>query len=616
MSWSKRIPFKVSVAGIIEIMGKSLYSRPDTAVRELIQNAHDAVMRRRQQDLNYKGQIRIQLRPDDGQLVFHDDGIGLSAEECEAYLGTLGVGMTGQIRRGVASSLPADLPYLIGQFGIGLFSAFLLADRLVVESRRVDATQGVRWEAGPDSEVELSSHEREEAGSSVTLMLKPEFRAFAEDKELVEQIVRRYADYLPIPIYLDGQSQRANVIHVPWLDATQEREAVELALESQFNETPLDIALLRSEQPVSIAGALYVTPRRLPGFSGESVVTATVRRMVISRQIQGLLPPWAPFIRGMLELNDCSPTASREDLVRDEMFHAAAAHLEQCLYEHFERIGEQEPSRWEAVLSWHRYTWTGAALDDARIRDLLRRTYRFPTSHGPLTFDELIDKSAADPLFESEAERVVWYNGDRRQERWINSLFADQEVPCVHALRTFEEALLAMMIEDRVLESDEHVELRVATPGAAGFASQILGVHDLEEAPEEWQDFLASTGAQIFCASFAPHLPVMAFLNERHELKKTFDELKAEGNIPSGFQRIIDQQFAGDPVERNEVLLNRDHKLVGRALSQKTNMPLASVLRLLVMQALNASGASLTRGAQRLQTDDLDWIAEALWSRE
>ena len=99
MNWSKKIPFKVSVAGIIEIMGKSLYSRPETAVRELVQNAHDAVTRRRQIDLQYKGRIDIEQRPAEKQLVFHDDGVGLSPQECEDYLSTLGIGMTGQIRR-------------------------------------------------------------------------------------------------------------------------------------------------------------------------------------------------------------------------------------------------------------------------------------------------------------------------------------------------------------------------------------------------------------------------------------------------------------------------------------------------------------------------------------
>src|SRR5687768_2369348 len=97
--WSKTIPFKVDIAGIIEIMGASLYSRPDTPIRELVQNAHDGIMRRRQGDLQYTGRIDIRQHPEDKAISFSDDGIGLNAEEAEQYLGTLGIGITGLIKK-------------------------------------------------------------------------------------------------------------------------------------------------------------------------------------------------------------------------------------------------------------------------------------------------------------------------------------------------------------------------------------------------------------------------------------------------------------------------------------------------------------------------------------
>src|SRR5205807_2268870 len=124
-------------------------------------------------------------------------------------------------------------------------------------------------------------------------------------------------------------------------------------------------------------------------------------------------------------------------------FTQARDALEEHLFGHFERLARQDPARWEAVLTWHRYTLAGAALRQPRLRELLRRTYRLPTSQGPLTFDDILERSAADPLVEPEADRVIWYNTDRRQERWMNTLFAGREVPCVHALRGFEETLLA-----------------------------------------------------------------------------------------------------------------------------------------------------------------------------
>lgn len=620
--WTKRIPFRVDIAGIIDIMGTSLYSRADTPVRELIQNAHDAIMRRRSVDLRHHGRIDIDQSAGQRTIAFHDDGIGLSAEEAERYLGTLGLGITGLIKRrlvegpsGEFDPRSGDAGGLIGQFGVGLFSAFLLADRIVVETRKLGEPEGVRWVASLGDDIELSSSQREKVGTSVTLTLKPEFARYAEQREPMEKAIHEFADFLPVPIHLGGDKTRVNVIHVPWFEPTPDPESLELELESYFSETPLDVIPIRLEKPVPVAGALYVSPRRTPGFSSDATVAVTIRRMVISRDIRGLLPSWAGFLRGVLELSGCVPTASREDLVRDAAFHGVQAELSDAIFAHFEQLATQDPRRLQSLITWHRYTFAGAALSESRLRTLLRDAYRFPTSQGALTFREINQRSSADPLFESEADVVVWHNVDRRQEPWANQLFAQHEAPCVHALLSFEESLLAAFAADET-NNGRQVDLRIASPSAPGFAAQVLGIHETEEAPPAWVEFLGSVGARILVAEFEPSRPVMAFLNERRELLTQLTELKKEGTIPAGFQRLIDQHFDKNAPAQNEVLLNRAHRLVDRALSRSTQTPLASVLRLLVLQALQQAGANLPTEARRLQVDDLDWVADALWGRD
>lgn len=198
--WTKRIPFKVDIAGVIEIMGSSLYSRPDTPIRELIQNAHDAIMRRRNRDLDYQGRIDIEQNAELNTLSFTDDGIGLSPIEAEEYLGTLGIGITGLLKgRGsdeARATVSGSGDQLIGQFGIGLFSSFMLADRLVVESRRSDQEEGIRWSAGAGTDIELSSSTREQTGTTVTLFLKPECQSLAENSEMLEAAIKQFADFI------------------------------------------------------------------------------------------------------------------------------------------------------------------------------------------------------------------------------------------------------------------------------------------------------------------------------------------------------------------------------------------------------------------------------------
>lgn len=618
-SWHRKIPFQVDIAGVIDIMGGSLYSRPDTPIRELLQNAHDAIMRRRRKDLDFRGRIDVRQDPAQGTISFSDDGIGLTPEDAEKYLGTVGSGLTGMIKRSQpvpdSAGGSGDRGDLIGQFGVGLFSAFMLADRMIVESRHDDADSGILWEAGAGTEIDLSPSDRSTPGTTVTLILKPEFRFLSQQTETVAKAIREYADFLPIPIYLNDSSKRVNVIHAAWFEPSQDRESTELALQAYFDEAPLDVIPIRIERPVSIAGALYVTPQRVPGFSNRATVMVTVRRMVISRAIQNLIPQWATFLRGCLELHDCLPTTSREDLVRDDHFERVKVTLEELIFEHFETLCEQDPARMEAVVNWHRYTFAGAALENPRLRSLLRKCYRLPTSQGSLTLDEILSKSVADPLHEDDAEQVVWYNTDRRQERWVNTLFADHEVPCVHTFRSFEESLLAQCAADDSA-SGTLTDLRIATPSAPGFASTILGVSDLEELDPQWKEFFSEVHANVLVGTFRRDQPVMAFLNERYELVRSFDEMKQRGDIPRGFQRLIDSHFKSDAPAENEVILNRSHPMIARALSQKPGMPLSSVMRLIVINALNSAGAATPEGARKQQQSDLDWIAECLWGRD
>jgi molecular chaperone HtpG len=613
---AKRIPFKVDIAGVIEIMGTSLYSHPNTPIRELLQNAHDAIMRRRARDLAFHGRIDVVQDAKLRTLSFIDDGIGLSMSEAEEYLGTLGIGITGLIKKNGTDlfdismhSNKRDGSNLIGQFGIGLFSAFMLADKVIVESLRHEGEQAVRWEAGAGTDIQLSSCERMDIGTTVTLCLKPNYVVFAEDEELVESGIKQYADFLPIPIHLNHASARSNLIQAAWLETTPDSETVEEQIASYFGETPLDVIPIAVEAPVPIKGALYISPQRTPGFADDATIAVSVRRMVISRHIRELIPVYFPFLRGVLELPSCSPTSNREDLVRDAVFDSVCDTLATEIFEHFEELSLSQPHRWQSILHWHRYTFAGMAIYDDRLRSLLRPTYRFITSQGELTVEEILKRSRADALVENEADYVVWYNADRRQESWLNEFFSASSTPCIHTLRSFEEPLLASMLGDI---SEDEVDLRPASPSSDNFCESILGIDHKEDADSEWNEFFESLDSRIFIAASPSKQPVFAFVNERYELSKTFEDLKSNGDMPRGFQRLVDQHFLRSPTGKNEIILNKNHRLVRRAIEKGIRHPLANVLRILVLSALSKCGAKLKSSALEVQASDLESISEAL----
>jgi hypothetical protein len=602
----RRIPFQVDMAGVIEIMGKSLYSTPATPIRELVQNAHDGIRRRRMAELDYTGSIRVRRDAGALTLVFEDDGVGLDEAEAERYLGTVGVSLTGAVKRTAGGG-----GGLIGQFGIGLLSAFLIARSIRVDSWRGPGSEPVVWIAGDGADIQIGRGERDRRGTAVTLELRPDAQRWATDAAHLEEALRHYAEYLEVPIHLDDEQRRVNLARAAWFEATPDDDEIQSELEQRFGETPLSVCTLRIEEPVRIQGALYVTAQRTPGFTSESTVHATLRRMLISTSVRDLVPRWAGFLRGVVELSDCHPTASREDFVRDAAFARTKEQLERLVFEWLERLAAEKPVEWRALLEWHRYALTGSALDVPRLRALLGRTLEWRTSHGRRAFDAILAASEADPLLAEEVDHVVWFNAERAQETWLDRVFARSQVPCVHAVESFELTLLGQLARDAA-GSRRSIELRPAKLSSKGFCESVLGVREHTELAGAWAAFLGGDGVRVFTGRLDGSTPCLAFVDERAQLVRAFEGLRELRRVPTGFQVLIDRELAAVDGRGNELLLDLAHPLVARALAQTTAHPLASVLRLQAASALEGAGAELGAEAKRRRDSDLTWIAESL----
>jgi hypothetical protein len=159
---------------------------------------------------------------------------------------------------------------------------------------------------------------------------------------------------------------------------------------------------------------------------------------------------------------------------------------------------------------------------------------------------------------------------------------------------------------------DAKIELRPASPSSLNFTESILGIQGKREASSEWQEFLEKLQVNVLLADSSTSPPILAFVNERFELSKTFDEIKENGDLPKGFERIIQQHFDRNPIGKNEVILNTHHRIISKALKQGVNSPMANVLRVLVAASLTKAGAKLESDALAYQATDLSNIADAL----
>lgn len=190
--------------GLIELLAKNLYPQEDMFIRELVQNAHDAIVKRHAFEAAPAGRIDITADREARTVVFRDNGAGLTEAEITDYLATIGRSGTGELRQQLEQRDRDRAQSLIGQFGIGILSAFVAAERLEVETFSVsDDQSGLRWSVSGGPQYELAPIPRQEVGTLVTLHIKPTFLRMT-NPDTLREAVRRYADFLPFPIYING----------------------------------------------------------------------------------------------------------------------------------------------------------------------------------------------------------------------------------------------------------------------------------------------------------------------------------------------------------------------------------------------------------------------------
>jgi molecular chaperone HtpG len=342
-------PFKAEVSQLLKLVVNSLYSNPEVFVRELISNASDALDKLRfdslsKPDLMPSGTtlaVRIIPDPENQTLTISDNGIGMSAQELEENLGTLARSGTRQFVEALESARAADKPQLIGQFGVGFYSAFLVADRVDVVSRAAGTSEAFRWSSDAKDSFSISPAERSEQGTSVILHIKPEKKEFLETFRL-RQLVERYSDYIPHPIEVKKAAK-------PSAEREPEAKAAEAKAEPEFERVNQASALWRRpqkeltreqyvgfykhlshdwEEPLAyrhfqVEGtqmfyALLFLPKRPPFdlYDAESKhgVRLHVRRVFVMDDCSDLVPRYLRFVRGVVDSEDLPLNVSREML--------------------------------------------------------------------------------------------------------------------------------------------------------------------------------------------------------------------------------------------------------------------------------------------------------------
>jgi molecular chaperone HtpG len=400
MSDQERREFQTEVRELLDLMIHSLYSHKDIFLRELISNASDALDKVRfealsRPELAPAGELQITLEVDAGArtLAVHDNGIGMTRQEIVENLGTIARSGTREFLRAVREAKASAAPELIGQFGVGFYSSFMVADRIVVVTRRAGTDEATRWESTGDGGYTLDTADRPGAGTTVTLHLKPKdeedgLADYTQD-HVLKDIVKRYSDFVSYPIRLG--SETLNSMKAIWArgkDEVTEAEHREFYkhISHDWND-PLEPVHVHMEGGFEARALLYI-PSKAPfdlhhRDGSHRGLSLYVKRIFIMDDWRELLPAYLRFVRGVVASDDLSLNVSREILQKDRQVQAVRKYLVRRLLASLKEMKEQRPEK-------YRTFWTefGAVLKEGLVgfeegHDKLVELVLAPSTDGP-----------------------------------------------------------------------------------------------------------------------------------------------------------------------------------------------------------------------------------------
>jgi len=368
--------FETEAKQLLHLMIHSLYSNKEVFLRELISNASDAADKLRFEALSQpelletdpEVKVQIDFDPDAGTITISDNGIGMSREEVISNLGTIAKSGTAQFLSKLSGDQKKD-SQLIGQFGVGFYSAFIVASTVEVITRRAgsSATDAVRWVSSGEADYTIEQVEKKERGTTIILTLRPEEKEFAQYYRL-SNIVKKYADHISIPVLMLKQSfdedEGAEKTKAPEYEAVNAAKAMwtrprnELTDEeytefykhvSHDFEAPLSWSHNKVEGKLEYTSLLYV-PSRAPydlwNRDGARGLKLYVQRVFIMDEAEQFLPLYLRFIKGIVDSNDISLNVSREILQKDPVVDSMRSALTKKALDMLAKLKKEEPEKY------------------------------------------------------------------------------------------------------------------------------------------------------------------------------------------------------------------------------------------------------------------------------
>jgi molecular chaperone HtpG len=595
--------FQSETKQVLRLVIHSLYSHKEIFLRELISNASDACEKLRFEALANPSllgadTLTVTLKPDStaGTLTVKDNGIGMTQDEVIDNLGTIARSGTKKFLEGLSGDSAKDAQ-LIGQFGVGFYSAFIVADRVTVLSKRPGA-EAVRWDSSGEGTYEIQPSDKADRGTEVILHLRDEEKEFLEPSRL-KQLVRKYSDHLSVPVVLETGDTLETLNQAKAFWTRPKSELKEEDYQAFYKHLTHDSEPARAWSHNKVEGNLEYTsllylPQRAPFDLFErdrsGGVQLYVKRVFIMDKAAELLPPWLRFMRGLVDTDDLPLNVSRELLQNNRTVEKIKSALVKRTLDLLEEIAADKPAEYAEFWKTFGAVLKEGVIEDPAQKERIAKLLRF---HSTASAGDAAEVTLADYVsrMKTDQKSIYYLTAD--------TLMAARNSPHLEGFRA--RGLEVLLLTDRIdewiashLHEFEGKPLANVASAAADIASAIE-TPDKAAAESTYKETLERIGKVL--------LGKIASAQVSTRLTESPAVLVAgEFGMSLRMNRILKQAGQNNPFATLPILeLNPKHPLVERLKSTEDDSAFADLSHVLYDQAMLAEGGELDDPATFVQ---------------
>jgi molecular chaperone HtpG len=594
--------FQTEVKQLLHLMIHSLYSNKEIFLRELISNASDAVDKLRFESLRDPmilmddPDLKVWLSYDKEAhtITIRDNGIGMTREEVIQNLGTIAKSGTREFLSNLSGDKAKDAK-LIGQFGVGFYSSFIVADKVQVTTRRAgkSANEGVRWSSNGEGEYELETATVEKRGTEVVLHLKKEEEEFLNDWRL-KHIITKYSDHLTLPVIMKNEKDEEEVINratalwtLPKSEITDEQYKELYKHVAHDFEDPLLWSHNKVEGKFEYISLLYI-PSRAPfdlWHAGKARgLKLYVRRVFIMDDAEQFLPHYLRFVRGIIDSSDLPLNVSREILQNSQVIDAIKTAIVKRAISMLEQLATDDKEKYQKF--WKEF---GQALKEGPAEDFANKEQISKL----LRFSSTRDNSEEQTV--SLEEYIARMTADQKKIYYVTAETFNSAKNSPHLEIFRKKGIEVLLLSDRV---DEWLMSHMNEFQGKSFQSVARGGLDLGDLADQTSEEHYKEAEGDFSEALKQIKEILVNNIKEVRLSRRLTDSPAcivldENDLSSQMEKML--RAAGQPVPIHKPILelNPDHRIVQKLKSEQSKTRFEDWVRILFDQAVLAEGGQL-----------------------